>query len=75
MQQVYVDPQYLPPEGPDHSLHDEDDALAGEEKNELAGEVIGGRTNKILKDLEITDYDNVVKILSQPKMTPQKTKS
>ena len=33
------------------------------------------RTAEILKDLEITDYDNVDKILSQPEMTPQKTRS
>ena len=28
-----------------------------------------------MKDLEITDYDNVDKIRSQPEMTPQKTRS
>lgn len=28
-----------------------------------------------MKDLEITDYDNVNKMLSQPEMTPQKTRS
>ena len=33
------------------------------------------RTAEILKDLEITDYDNVDKIRSQPEMTPQKTRS
>ena len=33
------------------------------------------RTAEILKDLEITDYDNVDKILSQPEMTSQKTRS
>ena len=31
------------------------------------------RTNEILKDLDITDYDNVEKILNQPEMTRQKT--
>ena len=33
------------------------------------------RTNEILKDLEITDYDNVEKILNQPEMTPTKIRS
>ena len=67
--QIYVDPQYLPPEPedfppeydedevPDHALDEED------------------RTAEILKDLEITDYDNIDKILSQPEMTPQKMRS
>ena len=63
--QIYVDPQYLPPEppeydkdeGPGHALDEED------------------RTNEILKDLEITDYDNVEKILNEPGMTPKKIRS
>ena len=41
----------------------------------LAGEDVGGRTNEILEDLNITNYDNVDKILNQPEMTPQKTRS
>lgn len=67
--QMYVDPQYLPPEQqdlppeydederPDYAL-DEDD-----------------RTTEILKDLEITDYDNVEKMLNEPGMTPTKIRT
>ena len=29
------------------------------------------RTNKVLKDLDITSYDNVDKIISQPEITPK----
>ena len=67
--QIYVDPQYLPPEPEDlPPEYDEDevpDYALGEED----------RTAKILKDLEIADCDNVNKFLSQPEMTPQKTRS
>ena len=67
--QICVDLQYLPPEPEDlPPEYDEDevpDYALGEED----------RTAKILKDLEIADYDNVNKILSQPEMTPQKTRS
>ena len=66
---IDVDPQYLPPELEDlPSEYDEDevpDYALGEED----------RTAEILKDLEITDYDNVDKILNQPEMTLQKTRS
>ena len=67
--QICVDPQYLPPEPEDlPPEYDEDeipDYALGEED----------RTAEIFKDLEITDYVNVDKILSQPEMTPQKTRS
>ena len=33
------------------------------------------RTAEILKDLNIADYDNADNIISQPEMTPQKTRS
>lgn len=33
------------------------------------------KTAEILKDLEITDYDNVENILNQPEMIPQKTRN
>ena len=66
---VYVDPQYLPPEPEDlppeyHEDEVPDYALRNED-----------RTAEILKDLEITDYDNVDKILNQTEMTPEKTRS
>lgn len=75
--QIYIDPQYLPPEyggneGPDYALDEDDYALEGEEDNASAVE---DRTNEILEDLNITHYDNVDKILNQPEMTPQKTGS
>ena len=67
--QIYVDPQYLPSEPEDLSPeYDEDEvpdyALREED-----------RINKILEDLDITDYDNVDKIIRQPEMTPQKTRT
>ena len=60
--QMYVDPQYLPPEYdydevPDYAL-DEEDII-----------------NTILKELEITDYDYVEKIVNEPKMTTQKIRT
>ena len=66
---ICVDPQYLPPEPedlPPEYVEDKipDYALAEED-----------RTAEIFKDLEITDNVNVDKILSQPEMTPQKTRS
>ena len=33
------------------------------------------RINEILNDLEITDYDNVEKIINEPEMTPTKIRS
>ena len=66
--EIYIDPQYLPPEPedlppeydedevPDYALDDED------------------TMNFTLNDLEITNYENV-KILNQPEMTPQKKTS
>ena len=66
--QIYVDPQYLPePEDlPPEYAEDEVPDYALDEED---------RINKILEDLKITDYDNVEKIISQPEMTPQKTRS
>ena len=62
-----ADKLYLPPEPEDLPPEcDEDeipDYALGEED----------RTAEIFKDLEITDYVNADKILSQPEMTPQKT--
>ena len=60
--QMYVDPQYLPLEyGEDEGP---DYALDEEDK-----------TNEILKDLEITDHDNVEKILYEPGITTTKIRS
>ena len=63
--QIYVDPQYLPLEPPEFDEDEVPDYALDEED----------RTNEILKDLEINDYDNVEKIISQPEMTPKKTRS
>ena len=63
--QVYVDPQYLPQEPPEYDENEIPDYVLDEED----------RTNEILKDLEIIDYDNVEKILSQPEMTPETKKT
>ena len=60
--QIYVGPQQFPPE------YDEDEGPG----NALDEE---DRTNEILKDLEITDYDNVEKILNETGMTPTKIRS
>lgn len=61
---MYVDTQYLPPEQqdlPPQYGEDEDHDYALDEDD---------RTNKILKDLGIHDYDNVEKTLNEPEMTP-----
>ncbi|CAH3035622.1 unnamed protein product [Porites lobata] len=66
---MYVAPQYLPPEQQD--LPAEYD---GDEGPDYALDA-EDRTTEILKDLDITDYDNVENILNQPEITPQKTRS
>ena len=65
-EQMYVDPQYLPPEQQDLSPeydYDEVPDYALDEED---------RINTILKELEITDYDYVEKIVNEPEMTTQK---
>ena len=66
---IYVDPQYLPPGPPEYNWNEGSDYALDEEED------LREKTNEILKDLEITDYENVDKILNQPEMTPQKTRS
>ena len=66
---IYADPQYLPLEQQDlPPQYDEDEGpdYALDEED---------RINEILNDLEITDYDNVEKIISQPEMTSQKIRA
>ena len=67
--QIYVDPQYLPPKPEDLPPEYDEDEVPDYTLDEE------DRTTKILEDLEVTDYDNVEKIISQPEMTPQKKKS
>lgn len=63
---MYVDPQYLPPEQqdlpPEYDYDEVPDYALDEED----------RINTILKELEITDYDYVEKIVNEPEMTTQK---
>ena len=66
---VYVDPQYLPPEPEDLPPEYDEDEVPDYALDD------DDRTAEILKDLEITDYDNIDKILSHPEITPQKTRS
>ena len=66
--QIYVDPQYLPPKPEDLPPEYDEDEVPDYTLDEE------DRTTKILEDLEVTDYDNVEKIISQPEMTPQKKK-
>ena len=68
-EKVYVDPQHLPPEPQDlPPEYDEDEVpdYALSEEDKIA---------EILEDLNITNCDNVDKILSQPEMTTHKTRS
>ena len=67
--QMYFDPQYLSPEPQNLPPEYDEDEVSDYALNEE------DRTNEILKDLEITDYDNVEQIISQPEMTPQKIRS
>ena len=63
--EIYVDPQYLPEEPP---IYDDDvdiDYRINEED----------KTRGILDTLEISNYETVEKVLNQPEMTPQKTKT
>lgn len=67
--QIYIDPQYLPEEPqdlPPEYNEEEVPDYALDQKD---------RTAEILKDLDIIYYDNVEKILNQPEITPQKTKT
>ena len=67
--QMYVAPQCLPPEQqdlPPEYDEDEDPDYALDEED---------KTNEIFRDLEITNYDNVEKILNEPGMTPTKIRS
>ena len=59
---MYVDPQYLPPE---YDYGEVPDYALDEED----------RINTILKELEITDYDYVEKIVNEPEMTTQKIRT
>ena len=66
---MYIDPQYLPTdplEQPPEYDEDEIPDYALEEED---------RINEILKDLEITDYDNIEKIINEPEVTPKKIRS
>ena len=62
---MYVDPQYLPPEPQDLPPEYNEDEVPVFDLDEE------DRTNQVLKDLDITSYDNVDKITSQPEMTPK----
>ena len=66
--QIYVDRQYLPPLPEDLPPEYDEDEVPDYALDE---EDI---TNVILNDLEITDYNNVEKIISQSEMTPPKEK-
>jgi len=57
--EIYVDPQYLPPE------YDHDEVPAFEIADE-------GMANKMLDDIGVTNNDDVEMRLNQPEMTPQK---
>ena len=59
--QIYVDPQYLPPE---YEEDEEIDYALDEEDSD----------NMILDDLGLSNYDDIEKQLKQPEMTPRKIK-
>ena len=61
---MYIDPQSdLPAEQQDLPPEDDDDEIPDYALDEE------DRFNEILKDLDITTYDNVKKILNEPEMT------
>ena len=66
--QIYVDPQYFPEEPqdlpPEYEEDEEIDYALDEEDS----------ANKILDELELSNYDDIEKQLKQPEMTPRKIK-
>ena len=55
--QMYFDPQYLPPEPQDLPPEYDEDEVSDYALDEE------DRTNEILKDLDVTGYDNVEQII------------
>lgn len=66
---MHVDPQYLPTDSLEQPLEYDEDEIPDYTLDEE------DRSNEILKDLEITDYGNVEKIINEPEMTPKKIRS